>query len=395
MTLTMLGIHPTEGFIRVIMQYPIGKWIANPSGMDIDVFLRVLEFKPHGVRSVPIVIPPLVFLLAYVGYIQYPLRLRLIGYSYVSIAISCFIIWFYAYSPVEQIRFSDPFLLVLVFIVGHVPDKDFLKPVIVAVCLGFLVKYNVIHTGLFDGSLIEVASSDGGRVTKEYTQFYNTVAWYDMDTASIKAIPDVGYEFDEWAGDCSGHDPVCHLSVYKPAKVTARFVRAVRLNIVVEGAGTVVSDKKDIYCSKECTKSLPVNSSLILRPKSTSGWQLKEWSGGCEGEERDCVISMDSDKTVVGHFVKRYAITLIISGSGSAYRFNDRIECSERCVIHALDGAKLVINAVPAQGYRLQGWEGACTHQDSACEFMVTGSSTLYLRFVPDGPSTLPDPQVQ
>lgn len=391
--LAIIGLHPGDGFVRGMLDLPVGRWIVNPLGENPYVIRRTLELKSDGVRSVPVVMPPLMMCLAYVMYSLRSAFTKSVLYAGTSVAFASVALWYLAYSPSTQFRISNFLLVPMVVLIGCAPNTKLFSVLVIAVCALFLAKYNIVHTMLFDGSRIHVAASENGYITKAYTQVCDFHCTYDMDTATLDALPDPGFIFSGWSGECIGQDNPCRLSVYKNANVSALFAPAVTLNVGKMGNGDLVSTPPAIHCGKICSGTLPKDSSVRLSAQPANGWYFKQWGGACSGSDPVCVMSMSSDTGVSAKFVRRFWVKISLSGRGTIKRDGVNVNCKEHCEIQELGDTDLTITAQPESGYRFEGWSGACSHKKYACTFMLTGNTSLSARFVAEEPLPPISPQ--
>ena len=125
----------------------------------------------------------------------------------------------------------------------------------------------------------------------------------------LKAIPDEGSEFTDWAG-CDNVDPItndCTVEMTEEKTVTATFSepapRILTVELEGEGTGTVTSDPAGIDCGDMC--SAPFDStSVTLTATPDDGSKLKGWTG-CKNVDlisEKCIVLMTEAKTVTAIF---------------------------------------------------------------------------------------------
>lgn len=79
------------------------------------------------------------------------------------------------------------------------------------------------------------------------------------------------------------------------------------------------------------------------------------------------------------------ALTLAVNGSGELRSADGDISCSSHCD-YAIDVDQAVLlNAVPASGFRFDRWSGACEGEQPACQVYMNQARDVQADFLPDG----------
>ena len=133
---------------------------------------------------------------------------------------------------------------------------------------------------------------------------------------TLVAIPDEGFEFERWGGDCApAPGSVCKLTLGGERAATATFVEAepatATLTVTVTADDlTVGSDPEGIACPDACTLTLPVGSPVSLTASRTGDPPPEDpfdWDGACgetPGDSDTCQLVLDADASVsVGYQV--------------------------------------------------------------------------------------------
>ncbi|MBV1911063.1 MAG: hypothetical protein KUG78_17320 [Kangiellaceae bacterium] len=137
---------------------------------------------------------------------------------------------------------------------------------------------------------------------------------------TLTAVPNTGYEFSGWGGECSGSVD-CSLTMTNNYSVTAEFraIEAVSYTVSVNtnGNGIVTSNPSSIECGSNCVAEFDSSSSIVLFAIPDTGYRLSAWSGDCSGNV-DCNLTVDSNKSATATFVEdnNQGGTLSISDMG-------------------------------------------------------------------------------
>jgi uncharacterized repeat protein (TIGR02543 family) len=133
----------------------------------------------------------------------------------------------------------------------------------------------------------------------------------------------------------------------------------------VEGGTTNPSGEK-YYSNKQ---------KVLVSQSASSGYVFSEWTGDCSGAD-DCIVTMDSDKTVVANFSEIVEATLTIEkiGEGST---------SPSVGVYTHDyGEAVSITATPATNYVFNNWTGDYTGTDpNDCSITMDGDKTVTANF--------------
>ena len=126
-----------------------------------------------------------------------------------------------------------------------------------------------------------------------------------LEFAILKAIPDEGSEFTEWAGcDFNPKTNECAVSMTEAKTVTATFSdrepRNLTVVLVGDGTGTVTSEPAGIDCRDTCTAPF-VSTSVTLKATPDDGSILQGFVGSCYEANfltSECTVLMTEAKTV-------------------------------------------------------------------------------------------------
>ena len=111
---------------------------------------------------------------------------------------------------------------------------------------------------------------------------------------------------------------------------------------------------------------------IVANP--ADGYQFSQWTGDCSGSG-DCVVTMDSGKSVTAEFVRVFDLTTeAIPPEGGAMFPEGRTS-------HREDAQVTVITS-PADGYQFSEWGGDCSG-DGPCVVTIKGHETVTAKFLP------------
>lgn len=155
----------------------------------------------------------------------------------------------------------------------------------------------------------------------------------------------------------------------------------IRLAVVITGRGSVRSNVPGVSCGVTCATDWDAGSVVTLEPLPAAGQRLVRWSGACSGSER-CVVTLDAARSVTAFFApERFGLVLAVSGRGKVTGAG--LPCAAaRCARQARSYTPVRLRAAPAKGWRLAGWNGACSGRALTCTVGMTKASSVRARFV-------------
>ncbi|MBN8732762.1 MAG: hypothetical protein J0L64_19645 [Acidobacteria bacterium] len=180
--------------------------------------------------------------------------------------------------------------------------------------------------------------------------------------------------FSGWTGACVGSGATCTLVVDSAAPLTAVFVPAAKLNLTVNGLGSV---------TKPSGTSFAQGSSIDLLAAPAAGNSFLGWSGACSGNELVCSVTMNGDTAVTANFTGGVVApppapatfklvaktngkgTVAVSPAGSSFP----------------RGTVVTLTATPSAGSPWVGWTGACSGTARTCTVTVNGDTAVTANF--------------
>ena len=122
----------------------------------------------------------------------------------------------------------------------------------------------------------------------------------------------------------------------------------------------------------------PEGSQVTLTPEPNENWVFKQWEGDATGSTTPLQITMTTNKTITGVFVKRdYPLNIKIEGEGTV---EEKIVTnpSGREYPH---GTTVELTPKPKEGWEFAGWEGDLTGKESPKRITVDKQKNVTAKF--------------
>ena len=136
-----------------------------------------------------------------------------------------------------------------------------------------------------------------------------------------------------------------------------------------EGGKIVVSPQASTYQE---------GSQVILTPESNENWVFKQWEGDATGNTTPLQLTMTSNKSVTGVFVKRdYPLNIRIEGEGTV---------EEKIVTNPSGreypyGTTVELTPKPKEGWEFDSWSGDLTGNESPKRITVDKQKNVTVKF--------------
>ena len=185
-------------------------------------------------------------------------------------------------------------------------------------------------------------------------------------TVTLEAVPNSGFYFSGWLGDCGG-DETCLLTLDTSKTVSARFLAIPpgqeALSVRKTGWGQIQSQPGGILCSGTCNGVFPLNAPVELTPTPGDGFYFSGWLGDCRGLAR-CRLTMSSPRSVQALFEANppgtQTVSVSLSGLGTVTSSPMGLLCGAACRIPFKTLTQVTLTATPESGQTFKGWGGAC-----------------------------------
>jgi len=185
--------------------------------------------------------------------------------------------------------------------------------------------------------------------------------------------------FAGWSGACSGTGS-CDLAPGVDVSVAATFMAAQprRLQVSLNGAGTIRSDPAGIDCPRTCTADFPPGTAVRLDASASEGWDFSGFGGACGGPS--CTLTLSNDVSAWATFVQRPAnLAVQLSGSGIVTSSPAGIDCPRVCSATFNAGSDVSLTATPATGFSFRAFSGACS--GGSCALHLSGDTRVEAAF--------------
>lgn len=212
---------------------------------------------------------------------------------------------------------------------------------------------------------------------------------------TLTATPAAGHLFTGWTGGgCIGTAP-CQLTIDQPRSVTATFVPAFTLTVLVAGGGSgmVISAPGGIACGStsgtsagNCAASYASGTSVVLTAQGTAGSIFAGWTGeGCSGTA-PCQVTLSQARTVTARFVPTFPLDVQVTGpgAGTIVSLPAGISCgraggvtSGTCSALFPEGTTVSLTVAPAGGTIFTGWSGEGCVGTAACVVQMDRARTV------------------
>ena len=139
--------------------------------------------------------------------------------------------------------------------------------------------------------------------------------------------------------------------------------------LVIPAEGGTVTPSEGNY-------SNGVDVSLSGTP--SPGYVFKEWTGGVTGTTNPITITMNTNKTITGVFVKKtYPLNITVEGEGTV---------TEEIVLQKTNsydhGTVVKLTPVPSEGWEFVEWSGDLTGDNNPVNVTVTDSINIIVKFM-------------
>ncbi len=158
---------------------------------------------------------------------------------------------------------------------------------------------------------VEVSSTTGGSF--EITGLSNDKKAEAGSNITIRAIAELGYEFEKWSGDFQSTEQKVIITVTSDISINAHFRKIEPMqtsSFTVEVSSTTGGSFEITGLSND--KKAEAGSNITIRAIAELGYEFEKWSGDFQSTEQKVIITVTSDISINAHFRKIENISLFV-----------------------------------------------------------------------------------
>ena len=168
-----------------------------------------------------------------------------------------------------------------------------------------------------------------------------------------------------------------------------------KVSLLVDGQGLLRSSW--IGCAS-CLRWVPTGSIIVVTADPAVNFKFSGWGGDCAGTAPVCVVSVDGNRVVRGHFARASSsLGLTVSGQGTIRSDPPGIVCGlagtvDTCSAKFDDGSVVTLTPDPASGAQFDQWGSGCLGSGvGVCRLPISSDTEVTAAFAPT-PVTPPTP---
>lgn len=153
------------------------------------------------------------------------------------------------------------------------------------------------------------------------------------------------------------------------------------LTLAITGRGRIGTEPDGQGCETTCTTEWDGGTSVQIAAEPATGYGFSAWTGPCAGaREPSCLLDVSATTTVGAVFRPLRRVTVQVTGRGTVA--GSELRCPRACSTRIVEGARVVLRATPARGWRFVRWSGGCRGVRPTCTVQVgAGGARATARF--------------
>ncbi len=205
------------------------------------------------------------------------------------------------------------------------------------------------------------------------------------EVVTLTATPGTGSHFIGWDDpNCPGTDS-CAVTVTADTTITATFERnRYLLTVIVDGAGTIVSDPAGIACEPECTAEFDHGTEVTLTPIAEPVSSFVSWDLAACPDSDPCTFILEGALTITGTFEPsdyELAVERTGAGNGRVVSATAGIDCGNDCTESYPYQAAVSLSALAGVGSKFSVWSGGGCVRTETCELSMEADVTISADF--------------
>ena len=214
-----------------------------------------------------------------------------------------------------------------------------------------------------------------GTVSEQVISAGKSTDYNSGSLVRLTAVAATGWQFVSWSGISDSTDPIIEVLVSGPKTVTATFIRKqYDLTVNVVGQGDVTEQ----VINTGRTTQYEYQTKVELTAIAEDGWRFTGWSGALTGDTNPIQVTVSEATEVTATFEREYPLTVNIVGEGEV---TEEIVSTGRTTNY-LEGKSVLLTAIPAAGWRFDGWTGAVTSEENQIQLSITQAKEVTATFI-------------
>ena len=189
-------------------------------------------------------------------------------------------------------------------------------------------------------------------------------------TVKLTAIPETGWEFDNWQGDFEGSDPEIIITIDGSTEIIANFTRTLHpVTVDIVGEGRVL----DEFDAVVTDTLIAEGSTFELTADPVENWIFSRWTGDIESTDNPLEITVAGPVSLTAEFLRTFRFNPISNPQEGGSVTPD---ADDFVIFTSFD-----VEAIPNSGWRFVNWEGDFTGSQNPFNITMNGNKTVTANF--------------
>lgn len=181
----------------------------------------------------------------------------------------------------------------------------------------------------------------------------------------LTAAAAAGYTFSGWSGDATSSE--------NPLTVLMNADKTISANFTVNYYALILYAQNGIITKSPDLAQYPYGSRVSLTAIPTANYAFTYWGDDATGSANPLTITIDGDKTVTAHFALNTYALIVEATNGTVMRSPDQANYDA--------DSRVVLTAIPAQGYRFDDWSGDESGSDNPLTITMNENKIITANF--------------